>query len=403
MRGLPVSVFFIFMLVYIGIEIISFTGLYRSMSRSTRRQKVTFSILYWAVALYIVAAFLYTFANPERLKNTTSYGYFNFVLVLTFFNLVPKAILSLFTIITGIISLINKYIGQVIFTSGLIIVLGVMLTMAYSVLADKKQIRVEEISLSFDSLPEQLDGLTIVQISDIHLGSLNGDKAIVRKTCKIIEKLKPGLLLFTGDMVNNFSPETEGYVRYFREMKADYGKLAITGNHDYGDYYQWRSPGERTENLAAIRDSIREMGFDLLLNENRRIVIGDTTLYIIGVENWGHDPFPQYADIDKATAGIPPGAFSILMSHDPAHWQAQVIPHTNILLTLAGHTHGLQFGFRLAGIEFSPMFFIQKHWGGLYRQDNRFLYVNRGLGTIGFAGRVEMRPEITKITIRRKQ
>ena len=403
MRGLPASFFFIFMLVYIGIEIISFTSMYRSMSRSSRRQKVAFSILYWVVSLYIATAFLFTFANPEQLKNTTSYGYFNFVLVLVFFNLVPKTILSFVTIVSGIISLINKHVGQIIFTSGLIIVLGVMLTMAYSVLVDKKQIRVEEISLSFDSLPEQLDGLVVVQLSDIHLGSLSGDKAIVRKTCKIIEKLKPDLLLFTGDMVNNFSPETEGYVGYFNEMKAVYGKLAITGNHDYGDYYQWKSPKERAENLAATRDSIRKMGFDLLLNENRRIAVGDTALYVVGVENWGHPPFPQYAQLDEATKGIPPGAFSVLMSHDPAHWQAQVLEQAQIPLTLAGHTHGLQFGFRLAGIEFSPMFFIQKHWGGLYRQENRFLYVNRGLGTIGFAGRVEMRPEITKITLRKKQ
>ncbi len=403
MRGLPASFFFIFMLVYIGIEIISFTSMYRSMSRSSRRQKVAFSILYWVVSLYIATAFLFTFANPEQLKNTTSYGYFNFVLVLVFFNLVPKTILSFVTIVSGIISLINKHVGQIIFTSGLIIVLGVMLTMAYSVLVDKKQIRVEEISLSFDSLPEQLDGLVVVQLSDIHLGSLSGDKAIVRKTRKIIEKLKPDLLLFTGDMVNNFSPETEGYVGYFNEMKAVYGKLAITGNHDYGDYYQWKSPEERAENLTATRDSIRKMGFDLLLNENRRIAVGDTALYVVGVENWGHPPFPQYAQIDEATKGLPPGAFSVLMSHDPAHWQAQVLEQAQIPLTLAGHTHGLQFGFRLAGIEFSPMFFIQKHWAGLYKHKNQFLYVNRGLGTIGFAGRVEMRPEITKITLRKKQ
>lgn len=402
MRGLPVSAFVIIMLVFISIEVISFSGLYRTFPKPAKRQKTGFSILFWIISLYILSSFVYTFSNPERLRNTTGYDYFNFVLVLTFFNLVPKIVLSLFTIISGITSFFSKQIARIVFSSGLIIALGVMLTMAYSVLVDKKQVRVEEVSLSFDLLPEQLDGFTIVQLSDIHLGSLNGDKTIIRKTQNIVEERKPDLILFTGDMVNNFSYETEGYVGFFREMKACYGKLAITGNHDYGDYYQWKSPEEQVENLAAIRDSIRKMGFDLLLNENRRLQVKDTAIYIVGVENWGHDPFPKYADLKKATAGIPSGAFSVLMSHDPAHWDAQVVPQTGIPLTLAGHTHGLQFGFRIAGIEFSPMYFIQKYWAGLYRKDNQQLYVNRGLGTIGFAGRVEMRPEITLITLHRK-
>ncbi len=402
MRGLSVSVFLIIMLVFISFEIISFLGLYSAFSKAERKQKIRFSILFWIVSIYILGSFLYIFSNPERLRNSTGYGYFNFILVLTFFNLVPKIIISLFTIISGIISFIGKQVARIVFTSGLIIALGVMLTMGYSVLVDKKQVRVERVSLSFDSLPEQLDGFTIAQLSDIHLGSLDGDKTIIRKTRRIVETLKPDLLLFTGDMVNNFSYETKGYVDSFREMKARYGKMAITGNHDYGDYYQWKTQEERAENLAATKDSIRQMGFDLLQNENRRVPVKDTAIYIIGVENWGHPPFPQYADLNKAMAEIPSGVFSVLMSHDPAHWDAQVIPLTEIPLTLAGHTHGLQFGFRIAGIEFSPMFFIQKYWAGLYRKDNQQLYVNRGMGTIGFAGRVEMRPEITLITLHKK-
>ena len=402
MRGLSVSAFLIIMLVFVSFEIISFLGLYRALPKAGKKQKIRFTILFWIVSIYILGSFLYIFSNPERLRNSTGYGYFNFILVLTFFNLVPKIIISLFTIISGIISFIGKQVARIVFTSGLIIALGVMLTMGYSVLVDKKQVRVERISLSFDSLPEQLDGFTIAQLSDIHLGSLDGDKTIIRKTRRIVETLKPDLLLFTGDMVNNFSYETKDYVDYFREMKARYGKMAITGNHDYGDYYHWKTQEERAQNLAATKDSIRQMGFDLLQNENRRVPVKDTAIYIIGVENWGHPPFPQYADLNKAMAGIPSGAFSLLMSHDPAHWDAQVIPLTEIPLTLAGHTHGLQFGFRIAGIEFSPMFFIQNYWAGLYRKDNQQLYVNRGMGTIGFAGRVEMRPEITLITLHKK-
>jgi len=142
-------------------------------------------------------------------------------------------------------------------------------------------------------------------------------------------------------------------------------------------------------------------GFNLLLNRWEKVSIKDTSLCIIGVENWGHKPFPQYANLDQALENIPSQAFKILLSHDPAHWEAKVVKQTDIPLTLSGHTHGGQFSIKIAGIEFSPIYFIQKNWGGLYQSGNQLLYVNRGLGTIGFPGRIEMRPEITVLTFHR--
>ena len=401
MRGIPSSAFLIILLVFIGIEIISFFGLFQSLKNAGKKLKLPFSITYWIVSVYILSSFVYVFSNHDRLTGSTDYRFFNFVLVLFFFNLVPKVVLSLFTIVSWLILLINKSVSKIAYTAGLLFVTGIMLIMAFSVLLDKKNVRIEKVPVFIENLPEQMEGFTIVQLSDIHLGSLNGDKTIINETKKTIDELKPDLILFTGDMVNNFSYETHEYIDFFKGMKAPHGKFAITGNHDYGDYYHWKTADERTENLAEIRESISEMGFDLLLNENRRLPVKDTALYIIGVENWGHDPFPQYANLLKATAGIPLTAVSVLMSHDPAHWDAQIIPQTDIPLTLSGHTHGLQFGMRIAGVEFSPMYFIQKYWAGLYRNGNQQLYVNRGLGTIGFAGRIEMRPEVTILTLHR--
>lgn len=400
MRGIPISVFLIIFLILIGLEAVSFAGLFRSVSKSNKRLKITFSLVYWMISLFILASFYYAFSSHDKVNTSTNYRFFNFVLLLFFFNLVPKVIVSLFTIVSGLVTIVSKKISDIIFKAGLIIALGIMITMAFSSLIDKKQIRIEKLSVSIHSLPKQLDGITIAQLSDIHLGNFNGDQSVIRKTMQILEKLHPDLILFTGDMVNNFSYETKEYIDYFRKIDAPYGKFAITGNHDYGDYYEWKSPTDRAENLREIRESIKEMGFDLLLNENRRVQIKDTAIYMIGVENWGHAPFPQYANLDKATEGIPPGIFSILMSHDPAHWGAKVVSQTNIPLTLSGHTHGGQFGIKIAGIEFSPIYFIQKYWAGLYKKNNQYLYVNRGLGVIGFDGRVDMRPEITLITLR---
>ena len=401
MRGIPTSAYLVILLIFIGIELISFIGLLKSLKHSGKRMKITFSAVYWLISAYILATFSYVFSGHDRLRLSTDYSFFNFVLIVFFFNLVSKSALSLFSIISGIVYLVSRQISRIVYSAGLIVIIGIMLAMAFSVLFDKKNLRTEEVPVFVESLPESLDGFTIAQLSDVHLGSLNHSKTIVKQAKRIIAEQKPDLILFTGDMVNNFSFETDEYIELFREMKAPYGKYAITGNHDYGDYYHWKTEKERDENLEKIRKSIREMGFDLLLNENRRIQVKDTAMYVIGVENWGHDPFPQYADLKKATKDVPNNVFSILMSHDPAHWDAQIVPQTEIPLTLSGHTHGLQFGIRIAGIEFSPMYFIQKYWGGLYRKGNQQLYVNRGMGTIGFAGRVEMRPEITLLTLHR--
>ncbi len=261
-------------------------------------------------------------------------------------------------------------------------------------------IRVEKHELIFGDLPHQLDGLRIVQFSDIHLGSFSKNSKILTKAVLKINELHPDILLFTGDIVNNFANELKGYEPYLNKLSSKYGKYAILGNHDYGDYSLWPDSDSKSKNMDEIRNAITNNGFKLLLNQWDTVKIKDTSLCIIGVENWGHPPFPQYAKLDVATQNLPDKSFKILLSHDPAHWHAAVEPQTNIQLTLSGHTHGGQFGIKVAGIEFSPIYFYQKYWGGLYQSEYQKLYVNRGLGTIGFPGRVEMRPEITLLILR---
>jgi predicted MPP superfamily phosphohydrolase len=277
--------------------------------------------------------------------------------------------------------------------------LGLTSVIAYGILLGRNRVNVVCKDLYFDNLPKQLEGFKIVQLSDIHLGSFGKNTWVLNKTLKEVDALKPDLLLFTGDIVNNFSEEINGFESLLTQFKAKYGKYAILGNHDYGDYYQWTDQKSKAENLKEIELGLTNSGFKLLLNQWERIVVNDTAFALIGVENWGHKPFPQYADLEMATKEIPFGLFQILMTHDPAHWDAIVVPQTNIPLTLSGHTHGGQFGVKIAGIVFSPMFLVQEKWGGLYESDYQLLYVNTGLGTIGFPGRVEMNPEITLLTL----
>jgi predicted MPP superfamily phosphohydrolase len=276
---------------------------------------------------------------------------------------------------------------------------GIFLTIVFGIVFGKHNLRVVEQELQFANFPERLNGLKIVQISDLHLGTFGKKPAVLNRTLEAIKKLDPDILCITGDIVNNFSHEMIGFESFLKQLPAKYGKFAIQGNHDYGDYSSWPDSLAKIENLKQIRNGLQDAGFVLLLNKWQKLNIKDTSICIIGVENWGHRPFPQYARLDSAIFKLPENTFKILLSHDPSFWKAKVVPETDIPLTLSGHTHGGQFGLKFAGIEFSPIYFYQKNWGGLYKAGNQMLYVNRGLGCLGFPARIEMRPEITVLTL----
>jgi hypothetical protein len=182
-------------------------------------------------------------------------------------------------------------------------------------------------------------------------------------------------------------------------MSAPLGKYAVLGNHDYGDYFEWPSEREKQANLDRIKQGIRDAGFDLLLNENRTLSLNGDSIDLLGVENWGKPPFPQYGDLSKAMKGSGADRPKILMSHDPTHWDLEVREMGGVDLTLSGHTHGMQFGIEIGDFRWSPSGWIYKQWAGLYCDKGQYLYVNRGLGYTGFPGRVGIRPEITLLTL----
>ncbi len=261
--------------------------------------------------------------------------------------------------------------------------------------------KVEQTEISFRDLPESLDGLRIVQLSDIHLGSVFGKHDRVQKAIDIVNSLRPDLVLFTGDLVNNYSEEAHGWEDLFGSIKARYGKFSVLGNHDYGDYWEWKSDAERQNNMQLLYRIHKEMGFNLLLNESDIVPVNGDRLALIGVENWGLPPFKQYGDLEKSLKNVPSSLFKILLSHDPSHWDAEIREKTGIQLTLSGHTHAMQFGFRLGNFKWSPSKYIYKRWMGLYQQNGQALYVNRGMGFIGFPGRIGMRPEISLLVLKK--
>ncbi len=272
---------------------------------------------------------------------------------------------------------------------------------------NKYTYRVRRQRLHFDHLPAAFKGLKIVHISDIHAGSFNDREAVMQGVETILDQ-EPDLILFTGDLVNNVADEMNDYRDVFGKLNAPLGVYSILGNHDYGDYVKWERPEDKRENLERLKQVHRAMGWRLLMNEHVELKRGEDSIALLGVENWSaKSRFPRHGDLKSAHAGTQAYPFKILMSHDPSHWKAEVCEsYPDIDLMLAGHTHGMQFGFEIPGLKWSPVQYLYKEWAGLYqhrpangRKTPQKLYINRGFGFLGYPGRVGILPEITVLEL----
>lgn len=276
---------------------------------------------------------------------------------------------------------------------------GLFTTLVYG-FSNKYNYDVRKVKLSFDNLPSAFKGLRIVHISDIHSGSFTNKKGVERGV-EMIMKQRPDLVLFTGDLVNDRANEMQDYLELFRRIEAPLGVYSTLGNHDYGDYIAWESREAKKANLEHLKSVHKQLGWRLLMNEHVALERDGQEISVVGIENWSaKGSFPKYGRMAEAYAGAEKYPFKILMSHDPSHWEAEVIPkYPNIDLMLAGHTHGMQFGVEVPGFRWSPVQYVYKQWAGLYEQGNQKLYVNRGFGFIGYPGRVGILPEITLIEL----
>ena len=270
----------------------------------------------------------------------------------------------------------------------------------YAFFKGKYDFRLHKTTLYFDELPAAFDGFTITQLSDIHSGSFD-NSAAVQRGVDLAKAQNSDLFVFTGDLVNNEAPEIEPYMHIFSQLKAPFGQFSILGNHDYGDYMKWDSDEAKAANLDKLKAHHAALGYRLLLDENLLLKKGNDQISLIGVQNWGRG-FIQIGDIDKALDGVPKDAFKILLSHDPTHWEEKIRYHPRTMhLTLSGHTHGAQFGVESDKLRWSPVQNRYLDWAGLANEKNRYLYVNRGFGFIGFSGRLGIWPEVTVITLKK--
>lgn len=372
--------------------------------------------LYWTFECILFAFVLYIVLTVKRSVNTSGAVFGIFTLMLISF--IPKLIAIPLLLVEDIIRIISFTVRSITHSgtsqhaviylaSRNLIISKLSLTIAlipfasliWGILNGKYNYRVHQVSIKFADLPNQFNGFTITQLSDIHSGSLI-DKMAVEKGINLANAQHSDLLLFTGDLVNNSAGEMDKWKASFSRLEAPYGKYSVLGNHDYGDYIQWETEQAKATNLDQVKAVNAEIGFRLLLNEHVQIKKNGQHLILIGVENWGKGRFAKHGDLAKATENIEAGEFIILMSHDPSHWEAEILKFPkHIHLTLAGHTHGMQFGIELPFFKWSPIKYVYPQWAGLYEEAGKFINVNRGFGFLGYPGRFGILPEITVITL----
>jgi predicted MPP superfamily phosphohydrolase len=356
---------------------------------------------YWLIDITLFAGIL--FVVFARRTGSNAQRFIQFLMSAMLLIFIPKVFSSLVLLAEDLVRVFEAFPPRSVYVSEAAVVLAgiFFLIILFGLTRGRHFYKLKRETLYFPDLPDAFDGFTITQISDVHSGSLSDVKG-VQKGLDMADAQNSDLLLFTGDLVNNMASEMTPWIPLFAKLKAPYGKYSVLGNHDYGDYVRWESEIAKGANLNQLKEIHAEIGFRLLLNESVTISKQGQSIALIGVENWGKGGFHKYGDLKRATTDVPDDAFKILMSHDPSHWDEVTVDHNqHVHLTLAGHTHGMQFGIELFGFKWSPVKYVYKQWAGLYQQDGKYLYVNRGFGFHGLKGRVGIWPEITVLTLKR--
>lgn len=381
----------------------------------------TFTKVRWVLWTYIFLSLTaivfigYQFTKFDRSVGQTKMTMITLGLLLLV--LIPKLILTLvlffediYRVLSGTITKISgnttdsfiperrKFVSQ--------IALGIAAipfsSLIYGMTFGKYNYKVITQQIFFPDLPDAFDGFKITQISDVHSGSFDNPEKI-NYAIDLINEQESDMILFTGDIVNTHAKEMLPWIETFNRIKKhEFGKHSVLGNHDYGEYVDWKTAKEKDQNFHDIKALYGKIGFNLMLNEHTYIKKGNDKIALVGVENWGVK-FKKAGDLRKASEGLTKEEFKILMSHDPSHWDAEVNKHPkDFHLMLSGHTHGLQFGIEIPGFfKWSPAQYVYEQWAGLYEKAGKYIYVNRGFGFHAYPGRVGIMPEITVIELKK--
>lgn len=354
--------------------------------------KLLWSVLYWlptvALILLIVVALIGKWQNEL----------FQPLVFLTLLFIIPKLVFVLFSLAGSGLAMLVPISAGLYNGIGLSVSILVMVISCYGIAVGWRHVVIKETDIVSKDIPPSFDGYTIVQLSDLHIGTYKQSPGTVREIVHKVNAISPDAIFFTGDLVNSSPEEVSAFISILSQMKAKEGIFSILGNHDYCEYRNYTAPDSPSKSLARLIRMEREMGWAVLLNEHRLLRRGNDSIAVIGVENDGEPPFPSRADLRKATAGLDSDTYKILLSHDPSHWRRSILPETNIQLTLSGHTHAMQLKIG----RFSPAKWKYPEWGGMYEDNNRKLYVSTGVGS-NVPFRIGAWPEINVVRLQSKQ
>ncbi|MSQ79441.1 MAG: metallophosphoesterase [Flavobacteriaceae bacterium] len=395
----------------VAVDVYSWQGIRTLLKNKSPKLKGSLKFVFWQVSILSALMMFYTVFNSEMSLGLRNFTTASFVTIY-----LSKVVFILFLLVDDVIRFLRfgfRFIkkkaslsptlpeGNKISRQDFLLKTGLAASAVPFILLSKGawnggyRYRIHKTQVHLPNLPSAFKGLKILQISDIHSGSWSDQDALARGI-QMAMSLKPDIIFFTGDLVNNRSEEVYPWMDLLSKLQAPMGVLSILGNHDYGDYIHWDSPAAKAVNLELLKKAHADLGWHLLLNEHITLEKSGQRIGIIGVENWGdRGRFQKLGDLEKATKNIPNVPVKLLLSHDPSHWDSKVRHETpDIDLTLAGHTHGFQFGVETDWLRWSPSQYLYEQWAGHYQKGQQQLYVNRGFGFLGFPGRVGILPEI---------
>lgn len=378
-----------------------------------KTRSIMWRSIYWLPTVMLAAIYVYyIYMTGDNALSRHPQGIGRLAVAVMLFA-VPKTVFMLCSLLGILMRGISRLLSYLIFRSpfrqprfpfvahrlpytllGLVLGGICFVNILYGAVAGITRFEVKQVEYRSDKLPEGFDGYRILQLSDIHIGSWQGNPEAIRQLVNLANGQKADLIVFTGDLVNQQSHELDDFTEILSQLHAPDGVYSILGNHDYGTYYRWRNPKEEAANLERLIGQQKEMGWKMLNNAHDILHHKGDSIALIGVENDGEPPFSQFADLPQAMQGTE-GMFRILLSHNPTHWRREVLPDSDIELTLSGHTHAMQmeiFGHSLASL-------IYPEWSGMYYEGKRALYVNVGIGYVGLPFRFGAWPEITVIKL----
>jgi len=411
--------YFLFVICFLVLllDFYCYKAIINTFKKWSAKVKANFKIIWWAFnILLIIGVFASIFLNLFLTLRAV-------ILVAFFLSAVAKLFMLPFLLIDDIRRLIvklkqlskpkqapkhpttqtsnhpnNETISRSAFLTkaGLVAAAIPLSSLSWGIVSGAYDYHIKRVKLVLPNLPKAFDGIKLAQISDIHSGSFY-NRTAVKGGVEMLMAEKPDFIFFTGDLVNNLTNEVRDYQDIFAKVKAPLGVYSTLGNHDYGDYHFGRaSSPAKVKNLQDMVKTHQIMGYDLLMNENRRLKVDGEEIGILGIENWGMGRFPKYGKMEQAVKNTEDLPVKLLLSHDPSHWRGEVLEkYKDIDAMFSGHTHGMQFGVRLKEFQWSPVQYIYREWAGLYQEQQQQLYVNVGYGFLGYPGRVGILPEIT--------